>query len=213
MKSLTEMQLEMEQIEQELRDMKAHCEAEEREPNDDERERANQMLDRADELDGLIQTEQRRLQLEDRFKEPDPVSQEKIEAAKPSPEPQKQTRQRGKKIYNSLGEQLADIIRAGTPGNKIPARLHEVRAASGLSEAVGADGGFLLQDEFSSELLRVAFETGRLPSRCRQITLGGRSNSIKIPGVDETSRASTRWGGILAYWADEAELKTKSKPK
>jgi HK97 family phage major capsid protein len=31
--------------------------------------------------------------------------------------------------------------------------------------------------------------------------------------VDETSRASSRLGGIVGYWAAEAEEKTKSKPK
>jgi HK97 family phage major capsid protein len=47
----------------------------------------------------------------------------------------------------------------------------------------------------------------------RRIQISGNANSIKINGVDETSRASTRSGGILAYWADEAAEKTKSKPK
>jgi HK97 family phage major capsid protein len=32
-------------------------------------------------------------------------------------------------------------------------------------------------------------------------------------GVDETSRASTRSGGVLGYWLDEAGQKTPSKPK
>ena len=50
MKTLNEMQLEQEAIERELRDMKAFCEQEEREPNDEERTRANEILDRSDEL-------------------------------------------------------------------------------------------------------------------------------------------------------------------
>ena len=212
MKTLNEMQLEQEAIERELRDMKAFCEQEEREPNDEERTRANEILDRSDELDGLISTEARRLKLEERFKEPDPESQKKIDATK-EPPAGPIYRKANKMPYKTFGEQMADIIRAGTPGEKIPAKLHEVRAVSGLSEGVGADGGFLLQPEFSAELLRVAFDTGQLASRCRTITLGDRANSIKIPGVDETSRASTRWGGIVAYWKDEAALKTKSKPK
>ena len=36
---------------------------------------------------------------------------------------------------------------------------------------------------------------------------------MKINGVDESSRVSSRYGGIIAYWADEADLKTKSAPK
>jgi HK97 family phage major capsid protein len=89
----------------------------------------------------------------------------------------------------------------------------EKRAATGLSEGIGADGGFLVQTDYSTDLLRAAFDTGKLAKLCRKYRISGNSNSIKIPGVDETSRASTRWGGILHYWADEAAEKTKSKPK
>ena len=184
MKTLKEMQLEMEQIDQELRDMKAHCESEDREPNDEEREKATEMLDRADELDGLIKTEQRILALNDKFKEPDPVSKEKIDATKEPPADQRKMKRRmGKPVFSSFGEQLQCIMRAGM-GDRPDPRLFEVRAATGLAEAVGADGGFLLQEDFSAELLRVAMETGKLPGRCRQMTISGRSNSMKIPGVD-----------------------------
>jgi HK97 family phage major capsid protein len=36
---------------------------------------------------------------------------------------------------------------------------------------------------------------------------------MKINGVDETSRASTRSGGIVGYWKDEAAIGTATKPK
>ena len=82
-----------------------------------------------------------------------------------------------------------------------------------MSETVPSDGGFLIQQDFSNELLQEVFQTGILASRCRRIPISGNSNSLKINGVDETSRASTRSGGILGYWEDEADEKTKSKPK
>jgi len=216
MKTMNEYQLELEQIEAELRSIKATLEQEDRDPDDGEKERMVEMLNRGDELDELIQLEKRRTDLSDRFKQVDPDSQDKIDAVKEEPE-KKEDRKKvrydrhNKKVFSSFGEQLQAIMKAGV-GERVDPRLHEVRAVSGLSEGVGADGGFLLQPDFSAELLRVAFETGKLASRCRTITLGDRANSIKIPGVDETSRASTRWGGIVAYWADEAALKTKSKP-
>lgn len=70
-----------------------------------------------------------------------------------------------------------------------------------------------MQQDFSNELLQDVFSTGILARRCRRQPISGNANGIKINGVDETSRASTRYGGILGYWADEAEEKTKSKPK
>ena len=62
-------------------------------------------------------------------------------------------------------------------------------------------------------MLQEVFQTGILASRCRRIPLSGNANSIKINGIDETSRASTRSGGILGYWEEEAAEKTASKPK
>jgi HK97 family phage major capsid protein len=41
-----------------------------------------------------------------------------------------------------------------------------------------------------------------------------KTNSLKIPYVDESSRATgSRHGGVRAYWVSEASEKTKSKPK
>ena len=70
-----------------------------------------------------------------------------------------------------------------------------------------------MQQDFSNDLLQDVFSTGILARRCRRQPISGIANGITINGVDETSRASTRYGGILGYWADEAEEKTKSKPK
>lgn len=115
--------------------------------------------------------------------------------------------------FKTAGEQLLAIRDAGIPGGKVDPRLHEVRAATGLSEAVGADGGFLLQQDFSNQIIGDAIETGKLAKLCNRFTISSNSNSIKIPAVDETSRASTRYGGSLGYWTDEAATKTASKPK
>jgi len=119
---------------------------------------------------------------------------------------------RDKDRFVSFGEQMAAIMRAGLPGGQVDPRLFN--AATGLSETVPSDGGFLVQSDFTSELLKEIFATGILASRCRRIQLSGNSNSIKINGVDETSRATgSRGGGITGYWADEAAEKTASKPK
>lgn len=117
--------------------------------------------------------------------------------------------------FASIGEQFAAIIRAETPGGSTDPRLMmaENRAATGLSESVPSDGGFLLQDNFAQVLLAKAFETGLLATMCRQMPISV-GTTLKIPGVDETSRATgSRAGGVRGYWADEATEKTASKPK
>lgn len=113
--------------------------------------------------------------------------------------------------FSSLGEQMAAIMRASIPGGRVDPRLYN---ATGLNETAPSDGGFLVQQDFSSELLQEVFATGILASKCRRITISGNSNSIKLNGVDETSRATgSRGGGVRGYWVDEAAQKTASKPK
>jgi len=86
--------------------------------------------------------------------------------------------------------------------------------ASGMTEAVPGDGGFLVQTDFSAELLRRIYETNAVVSRVRRIPVSGNANGLKMNAVAESSRANgSRWGGILAYWLAEAGTKTASAPK
>jgi HK97 family phage major capsid protein len=113
--------------------------------------------------------------------------------------------------FSSLGQQLVAVIEACRQGGAVDPRLFN--AAAGLNESVPADGGFLVQPDFAQELLQEAIKTGILAPRCRPQPISSNANSIKINGVDETSRVSSRFGGIVAYWQNEASEKTKSKPK
>jgi HK97 family phage major capsid protein len=116
--------------------------------------------------------------------------------------------------FDTPGEFFQSVMRAGIPGQPTDPRLYQTRDATGLSETVPSDGGFLVQNDFARELLQDVIATGLLIGQCRRVEIGGNSNSIKIPGVDETSRVSGyRYGGILAYWEDEAAAKTATKPK
>ena len=210
-KSLNEMRLEQTNIEADLRSMKAKLESEGREPNDDEMKKATDLLDRADKLDEMIEVEARRVKLEARYA--DPKDPEKDKAMKPEPESRRKEKfERGNpNPFNTMGDQLACIMRAGIEGRVDP-RLHEVRAATGLSEGVGGDGGFLLQPQFTTELLKVSFETGVLAKLCRTMPMS--SNQLIIPGWDETNRATgSRYGGVQGYWLAEAAEKSASHPK
>ena len=122
-----------------------------------------------------------------------------------------QPEKRNKDRFSSLGQQMAAVMQAGRPGGTVDPRLFN--AATGLGETIPSDGGFLVQQDFSNELLQQVIQTGILAPKCRRLQISGNSNSIKINGVDETSRASTRFGGVVGYWKDEAALKTSSKPK
>jgi len=119
----------------------------------------------------------------------------------------------GDRPFKSFGEQLHAIVKAETTGEVDP-RLHGIMAkATGLSEQVAADGGFLVQQEFVDELIQRVYETGVVAAMCAKQPVGAGFNGIKIPAVDETSRADgSRWGGVRAYWLNEGGTKTASKP-
>jgi len=116
--------------------------------------------------------------------------------------------------FASLGEQAQAIAKAATPGGQIDPRLYDIRAATGLGETVPSEGGFLVQQDFSTELLQGSYDVGLISSRVNRLPISASSNGLKLPAVDETSRADgSRWGGIKSYWTNEAALKVKSKPK
>ena len=138
--------------------------------------------------------------------EPEDRSSEKPEV-KPTPAKDNEKR------FASFGEQLMAAYRAATPGGKVDERL-TTRAASGLNESTPSDGGFLVQQDFVTELLKRTYETGILASKVKKIPISTNANGMKINAIDEDSRANgSRWGGVQTYWEGEADEITASKPK
>lgn len=138
--------------------------------------------------------------------EPEDRSTEKPEV---KPTPAKDTEKR----FASFGEQLMAAYRAAMPGGKVDERL-TTRAASGLNESTPSDGGFLVQQDFVTELLKRTYETGILASKVKKIPISTNANGMKINAIDEDSRANgSRWGGVQTYWEGEADEITASKPK
>jgi len=136
--------------------------------------------------------------------------QPEIEAM--SKEPTKPNPENKEESFGSFGEQLMAVVEAARGGGKVDPRL--TTRALGLSEGVPSAGGFLVQTDFSTELLKRVYQTGVLASRCRKIPISANANGIKINGIDESTRVSgSRWGGLQTYWLSEAGTKYSSKPK
>ena len=124
----------------------------------------------------------------------------------PAPTPAAQP----KPAFRSLGEFLSAV--AAEAQGKRDNRLWEQRA-SGLNEGVSSEGGFLVPQEFLSDLIRRTYDRAVLSSRCRRIGIGAAFNGIRIPTIDETSRVDgSRLGGVRAYWGAEGGAGTGSKP-
>lgn len=119
--------------------------------------------------------------------------------------------------FATFADYMAAVVRSSRQGAQVDAGLMEIAAATGMSEGIGADGGFLVQTDFGGELLRTIHETGlvwgRIPTS-RRIPVSGNANSRKMPTIDETSRANgSRMGGVTAAWRAEGDTINGSKPK
>jgi HK97 family phage major capsid protein len=113
--------------------------------------------------------------------------------------------------FASLGEQLIAVARATDPSRGVDRRL--LRAAAGMSETSPSDGGFLVQQDYASEIKTKMFSTGQILQRVTRMPISANSNSITIPVAADDAESAGIFGGIIAYWLGEAGSKTPSSPK
>jgi len=210
MKTITQYKEEIKALRKSAGDLNAKATQENRDLLPEELSLKNEILDKVEELENIVSTLEREERITARLEKPP--------APETKPKPQKTDGvvvgidNRTQDRFQSFGQQLMAVISASRPGGHVDPRLFK-GAATGLSEGIPSDGGFLVQEDYLTELLQDVYATGVLAQRCRRIQISGNANSMKINGVDETSRASTRYGGVVGYWKDEAAAKTASKPK
>lgn len=82
------------------------------------------------------------------------------------------------------------------------------RLRNAFSSTVPSEGGFLIPETLRSELLRIALETGIVRQRSRVIPM--ETLRVPFPAIDETSHASSVFGGIVGYWTEEGAALTDS---
>ena len=121
--------------------------------------------------------------------------------------------------FPTFGHFLSSVQKAATAGwqqdgkmrayvegaykNLFPGSAYKA-TPSGMNEVVGADGGFLVAPEWLNQVLMRTYGDSDLLGRTTMIPLSS-GNTLKVPGVNETSRANgSRFGGVTAYWRAEA---------
>ncbi len=80
-----------------------------------------------------------------------------------------------------------------------------------LAEGTDSTGGFLVPEEFRATLLAKSLERSVVRPYATVIPM--LRDTLNIPKIVETSHASHLFGGIIAYWLEEAGTKTESEPK
>lgn len=112
--------------------------------------------------------------------------------------------------FTNLGEQMQAVHRAAVVHDRDP-RL--VAAALGANETIPSDGGFLVQVDSSTEILKRTFDRANLAAKVRKFPLGPNSNGMKINALKDDSRATgSRFGGVRGYWLAEAAALTATGP-
>ena len=110
--------------------------------------------------------------------------------------------------FKGLGEFVKSVHSACSHGGQIDDRLNKASLSSYGNEGVGADGGYLVPEEYVERIYANVFADDAIISMTDQVTTA--KNSVTFVS-DET----TPWGssGIQVYWTEEAGAITQSKPQ
>ncbi len=210
MDKIKEIREKIDKLGTELATMKALLETEKRSGTTEEVLKANTIMDEMESLDKEIENIEMNSRMTDTMTR---MRESRREAIKPDVT----NRSVEKREFRSFGEQLLAVMTAGSPGGSLDRRLipsWQGRAATGMSESIPSDGGFLVQTDFASTLLQRVYTPSGIPAKCSKIPISGSANGLKVNANAETSRVTgSRWGGIVGYWLNEAGTKTASAPK
>jgi HK97 family phage major capsid protein len=106
--------------------------------------------------------------------------------------------------FESLGEFLK-TIHDGRADNRLITKV-----PSGLNEGIPSEGGFLVPSEYTAQLLDQSLENEIIRPRAQVYPMAGKTK--QIPGVEISSHASSLFGGVIGYWADEGNTVPQTKP-
>lgn len=114
--------------------------------------------------------------------------------------------------WHTLGEFATAIFKAHPQvEGKMDNRLLQA-AVSGMSQGVGADGGFLVPPSFSSTIWEgLNRVSDSLLARTDNYTITGESLTF-VANAETARTVGNRWGGVRGYWLAEADQVTSSKP-
>lgn len=206
MKEIEALRAEQREILSELQKLKAVMLGEKRDLNEEERGKWEELSARSDEIDSMCERLSKIAKIE---KDSDSVE----ETVKLSVTREEHHNEEGEaRVYKHIGEQLADIAKYSTK-RILSKKLEKVQlAATGANNAVGSDGAFMLQTDFQTMMFDNTREQSNIASECTLINTN--QAQLELTLVDETSRATgSRFGGVQAYWREEAGTPTSTKPK
>jgi HK97 family phage major capsid protein len=118
-------------------------------------------------------------------------------------------------LFSNFADQLKAVRNAainGTVDQRL-AKLNAQNAALGANEGNPDEGGYAVQSDFAGMMMDTAAKAGEILSRVDTYQISGNANRVEWTEIDESSIATTVFGGVQVYWAAEAAAVTASKPK
>ena len=106
--------------------------------------------------------------------------------------------------FKSFGDFLQSMAPNTIASRGIDARLKV------LGEGAGDQGGFLVPDAFTTQLLSLALEDAVVRPRAFRMPMS--SLNLSMPSIVDTTHATNVFGGVQAYWTPESGSYTSSEP-
>ena len=138
--------------------------------------------------------------------------------AKLKPNPELKEAVEIQKEFESPQEYLSSIIEFREKG-KLDPRLRYVdrlgnivKTAGHMVEGEDSQGGFLVAEVYRPDLQMIALENSIVRPNGATVIPPIKTDSVKIPYVNDTSHATTVYGGVQAKWAAEKGTKDATKP-
>lgn len=101
---------------------------------------------------------------------------------------------------------LQAVVHNANPSSETREKLQQIRD---YSEKVPSEGGFLVPEEFRSQIMSLMLENAVVRPRATVIPMA--SPRLHIPKIDETSRVSSVFGGVVVYRTEEGAELTESQ--
>lgn len=116
------------------------------------------------------------------------------------------------KPFKNLVDQLAAVKNAVTTG-RVDERLIQLNNALGASEGIGPDGGFAVQTDYAGLMMETAVKESGILNLVDSYQVTDGADSVKWVDVEESSVATSVFGGVQVYWASEAAAVAATKPQ
>lgn len=113
-------------------------------------------------------------------------------------------------VFPDLASYLQAAWKSGRKNETVkPEIADKLAAITAYQEKVPSEGGFLVPEEFRSELLRLSLESAIVRPRARVIPMS--SATLRFPMIDSTTNVGSVYGGIQVYRTEEGAALVESQ--